>query len=96
MMAKDNGNGERRVIWDGRVNIPTVLMVVTLLFSGWKFASDLGHEAKTATQGLVEFKTDMTEIKASLKSLELAAAKTDGHSAILADHEARIRALEGR
>lgn len=94
-MAKTE-NGERRIVWDGRVNIPTVLMALSLMFGGWKFASDVGNEARAATQGLLEFKTDMRDIKGSLKALEIASAKADGLASAVADHEARIRALEAR
>lgn len=89
-------NGERRVLWDGKINVPTVLMALSILFGGWKFASDVSHEARAATQGLMEFKTDVREMKGSLKALEIAAARADGLSATVADHEARIRELEGR
>ena len=90
-------NSERKgIVWDGKINIPTVMMALSLLFGGWKFASDVSQEARTATQGLIEFKTDVREMKGSLKALEIAAAKADGLDARVTDHEARIRALEAR
>ena len=104
-VAKENGDEKKG--WDGRVNwsvvISAVLIVASVMWSAFKTASTAQAAADsvaeiqdTVKEQGATFTAKLDKFQESLTAIQISTAKQDGQAAQLADHEARIRALEGK
>ena len=93
--------------WNGQINIPTVIGVILFLGGAWKWTSDMNRNATDAVAEVVKINAKMDQqgdainsrmdkFQESMTAIQLTLAKQDGLATAVADHEARIRLLEGK
>lgn len=87
---------DSKISWDGKINVPTVIMALGLLVGGVTFTNTMASKADQSLAELTEFRADLKEVKASMRALEISAVRSDGLVNTVNDHESRIRALESR